>query len=511
MTQTMLDRLQLTATQKPNHVFSSFEGRKTTFSELWLHAKSIAAALKNFQLTETERVLYLGKNSDRLIEIIYGCAAARNTCVVLNWRLTISELIEISQDAKSKIIFTDAEMLPMATKVAQDCGISQIIVIDAKDQCAATGGIDYDSLLSDFEPMEPISSITADDDFLQLYTSGTTGRPKGVPQTHSMHLSQLAQWESTLGPWPEDDCCLVFMPFFHAAGITYPLFAINYGTQVEIHRGADINQISESLLSGSVTTMVAVPTLLSIFATTFAPGQVTSLRTIHYGGSRVSPIVLKEAMRIFACDFVQIYAATETTAALSILGPKDHHDQALASSCGKPSSLAKIKVIDSNHNTLPPNEVGEIAIKSESVLKGYWCNEEASKAVLIDGWYHTGDLGKQDENGYLYIVDRLKDMIISGGENVYSAEVENVLAAHPAIFEHSVIGTPDSHFIELVTAIVVLRQGMTLTLEQLQEFARMKLAGYKIPRKLVFVDALPKNSLGKIQKQQLRKTIEALV
>ncbi|MBN3788564.1 AMP-binding protein [Burkholderia sp. Ac-20353] len=511
MPRTMIDQLSAAAQRAPDQPFCFYENRVTTFGELWTRSRRFAGALKEMGIPQGQRVAYLGKNTDRLLEVIFGAAIARNTCVVLNWRLALPELREILVDSGATIVCADFEFVEHARRLADQIdAVTRIVSIDLPARPDDARVIDYDALVDSAPVLSP-DGIDADDDFLQLYTSGTTGKPKGVPQTHAMHLSQLEQWESRIGPFPAGDRFLVFMPLFHAAGITYPLFAISYGTQVEIHRAAVPEKIIEALASGRISSMVAVPTVLSMLVPKLTPGAFPALKRVHYGASGISRELLQKMMDVLGCDLVQIYAATETTAALTMLTADDHRraNGALWSSVGKPADSVQLKIgAIEDGRTQAPGQVGEILVRSNSVLRGYWRNEAATREALRDGWYHTGDLGYLDEDGYCHIVDRFKDMIISGGENVYSSEVENVLAQFPEFAEYAVVGTPDPQWGELVTACVTYRPGIApLTLEELQSRARNLLAGYKVPRRLEVFSALPRNPMGKLQKHALRNVI----
>jgi acyl-CoA synthetase (AMP-forming)/AMP-acid ligase II len=323
-----------------------------------------------------------------------------------------------------------------------------------------------------------------------------------------MHLSQRAQFESFTGPWARDERFLGFMPFFHAAGITFPLFCAGYGTQIEVLRMLEPAAVMEALTSGRITSTAAVPTILSLLLPALEPGHVKGLRRIFYGASGIDAGLLTRAIDRLGCDFWQIYAATETTAALTMLTPDDHRRAGpLLASCGRASPLARLRVVGDDGEEVPAGTVGEVLVKSDSVLRGYWRNEAASRAVLQGGWYRTGDLGRRDEAGYLYLVDRAKDMIITGGENVYSAEVEQVLAGVPGVAEQAVVGAPDAHWGELVTACVVPKAGAELTLDAVREALKPHLAGYKLPKRLELLRSLPRNSMGKVQKHVLRDSL----
>ncbi|MGP8473911.1 AMP-binding protein [Burkholderia sp. PR2] len=511
MTHTMIDRLAAAAQRAPDMPYCSYENRVTTFGELWTRSRRVAGALRQMGMPHGQRVAYLGKNTDRLLEIIFGAAIARNTCVVLNWRLAMPEWRDVLVDSGATVICADFEFVEQARQLADQVGaVTRIVSIDLPEVPDDARVVDYDTIVDRAPTLEPVG-IDPDDDFLQLYTSGTTGKPKGVPQTHAMHLSQLTQWESRLGPFPAGDRFLVFMPLFHAAGITYPLFALNYGTQVEIHRAAVPDKILEALASGRISSMVVVPTILATLVPKLKPGAFPALKRVHYGASGISRELLQQTMDVLGCDLVQIYGATETTAALTILTPEDHRldNGALWSSAGKPGDGAQLKIVGvDDGRELTPGQTGEILIKSNSVLHGYWRNDAATREVLCDGWYRTGDLGYLDARGYCYVVDRFKDMIISGGENIYSSEVENVLAQLPELAEFAVVGMPDPQWGEIVTACVTYRNDAApLTLEELQSRLRTKLAGYKVPRRLEVFTALPRNPMGKLQKHTLRDEV----
>ncbi|MEN9893562.1 MAG: hypothetical protein RLY78_3857 [Pseudomonadota bacterium] len=510
MAHTMIDVLDATADRLPDSPYCEYEGRVTTFGAFRLQSRRVAGALVAGGLQPGERVAWLGKNCDRLLELIFGAAMARGTCVVLNWRLALTEWQDILLDSGARVLVVDADFIEAAGTLAERLPqITRIVAVDAGVPADARW-VDYVAW-RDGAAVLPPQPVRADDDFLQLYTSGTTGRPKGVPQTHAMHLSQRAQWEARLGPLPPDDRVLVFMPCFHAAGITYPLFALAYGTQVVLHRSADPARIMAALASGRIRTTVMVPTLMAMLVQKVQPGQFPALQRIHYGASAVDPQLLARVMDVFGCDLAQIYAATETTAALSILTPDDHRAgrqrPQLWTSAGKPGGDAQLRIVGPDGQDAAPGEAGEILVRSGSILRGYWRNPQASAEALHDGWYRTGDVGRIDADGYVHVMDRLKDMIISGGENVYSSEVENALADHPDLAECAVIGLPDAHWGEVVTLCAVPRPGVTLDLTAIQDHLRARLAGFKVPRRLELLSALPRNPMGKLQKQLLRASL----
>ncbi|MCW5668702.1 MAG: AMP-binding protein [Hydrogenophaga sp.] len=502
---TMIDALQSAAAEAPDRTFCVFEQRRTIFADFFDRVRRVAAGLQAFGLAKDQRIAFLGKNSDRALEVVYGGAMALHPAAVINWRLALPEWIDIVRDTGSTVLFADGEYLTQALEVTKALPvIRQVIVIDGPAQRPDAPTLDYDTWLEACSPLQTWA-ISADDDFLQLYTSGTTGRPKGVRLTHANYASLVEQWCVLIGPPPSDENLLIFMPFFHASGITFPILAVRYRTSVEIQRAPDADRIFQALESGRVTAMVMVPTLIGMLVPKASAGAYPKLRRIYYGASTIDAPLLERAMAVFDCEFVQIYGATETTAALTLLSPDDHRRGGhYITSAGRFCSLSQVHLTSPEGTRLPPGETGEVWVRSASIMKGYWNNPDATRDAIVDGWYRTGDVGRVDDEGYLYIVDRAKDMIVSGGENVYSAEVENVLAAHPHVKEVAVVASPDAHWGEIVTACIVPHPGHDMTLEGLREFARERLAGYKLPRRLVLLDALPRNPLGKVLKGTLR-------
>jgi acyl-CoA synthetase (AMP-forming)/AMP-acid ligase II len=343
-----------------------------------------------------------------------------------------------------------------------------------------------------------------------MYTSGTTGFPKGALLSHRQLLVASASFEmvaDTGAAVHDDDVALVAMPLFHATGTCWVLAAMYVGTTIVILSRPDIAGIVAAIVQHRITRLVLVPAVMlaiSLHLET-VPADLGSVRLLIYGASPIPLGVLRRALVAFPnAGFVQVYGATETTGAVTYLPPEDHDPagNTRMRGCGKPYPANEIRIIDGDGNGLPLGEVGEIIIKSPTNMTGYHNQPEATAKVLVGGWYHSGDAGYLDADGYLYIHDRVKDMIVSGGENIYPAEVENALHEHPAVADCAVIGVPDAKWGEAVKAVVVKKAEVTAA--ELIAFARTRIAGYKLPKSVDFIDALPRNASGKILKKDLR-------
>jgi acyl-CoA synthetase (AMP-forming)/AMP-acid ligase II len=341
---------------------------------------------------------------------------------------------------------------------------------------------------------------------IQLYTSGTTGRPKGVQITHANLLTALAaakEW------WPakQSDVGLQCLPQYHLAGVIVGYVGLAAGCRSVVVREVNPGEILQLIPSEQVTMALFVPAVLRLLLQ--APGcrqtDFSSLRHIVYCASPIPLDLLREALATFRCDFGQFYGMTETHP-VTYLPPEDHDPSGnpRMRSCGRLLSVAETKVVDELGRWLPPGQVGEIICRSQQIMKGYWNLPDETAKTIRGGWLHTGDAGYFDADGYLYIYDRIKDMIVSGGENVYPAEVESALFGHPAVADVAVIGVPDARWGEAVKAIIVRTPGTDVTTEELILFARERIAGYKLPKSIDFLDALPRTPTGKILKRELR-------
>ncbi|MEC7257771.1 MAG: AMP-binding protein, partial [Pseudomonadota bacterium] len=344
----------------------------------------------------------------------------------------------------------------------------------------------------------------------QIHTSGTTGRPKGAMLTNA-NIMALARHAETgdLGAWSPDDVILVPLPLFHSGGTCFSLYGLYVGATTCLTREPRPDQMFDAFRRAPITKAGFVPAVIQMIVNhpDFDRDKVRSLKMVYYGGAPITAALLETAMEALGCGFLQMFGMTESTTAGTTLMPEDHDvtRPELLTSCGRVNSDMQLRIVDADRNDLPRGESGEIALKSPSIMKGYHNRPEDTAKVLVDGWYYTGDVGYLTEDGYLYIRDRLKDMIISGGENIYPAEIEQALAPHPAVLESGVVGVPSAKWGEEVKACVVLRPGQKADADQIITHCRTLLAGFKCPKSVDFLDALPRNANGKILKRVLRE------
>jgi len=484
-----------------------FEGRETTFAELDRHASQVANGLIAAGLKPQTRVAYLDKNSDRFFEVLFGATKANDVLVAVNWRLAPPEVAYVVNDAMAEVLFVGQEFFPVVEKILGDLKtVKQVIALDA----AHDGWSSYESWRDSQPDTDPNLPIAATDVAIQMYTSGTTGHPKGAQLTNENLLTLLPTATREWGrPWTADDVNLVCMPLFHIAGSGWGIVGLFAGTRTIVLRDIIPPEILRAIPEYQVTKAIFVPAVLLFLTQT--PGvnetDFSSLDLIAYGASPIPLDLLRASMATFKCDFAQVYGLTETTGAITYLPPEDHDPDGnqRMRSCGRAMGGVEIRIVDAEGNDLPAGEVGEIIVKTKQNMKGYWNLPDATASALRGDWFYTGDAGYLDADGYVYIHDRVKDMIVSGGENVYPAEVESALFGHPAIADVAVIGVPDDRWGESVKAIVVKNPGVEADPAEIIAYARERIAGFKVPKSVDFADALPRNPSGKILKRELRE------
>jgi acyl-CoA synthetase (AMP-forming)/AMP-acid ligase II len=459
-----------------------------------------------------DRVAILAENCPEYAECYYGVPGAGMALTLLNYRLTPRELAFIIGDSAPRLLVVEPKYLPAIRRIrAEIPSVERILLIgDDAEDC-----LNYDAFVASGAPREPATRPSEDDLCWLLYTSGTTGLPKGAMLSHknlmAAILNSMTSWEVGLA-----EVCLFTFPQFHVAGYVMPMHHLR-GFKLVLLRSFDPASLLRSVEAHRVTNTAMAPTMIAMLLEDPRTDafDLSSLRRIGYGASAMPAEVLRRARRRWpGVGFSTGFGMTELAGNVMTMGSLDHDRAAdqgleLLRSVGKEMPLARVRVVDDEGRDVGPNTPGEIIVKGDQVLSGYWRNPEATAAAFTDGWFHSGDVGRWDDEGYLYIVDRRKDMILTGGENVYPREVEDVLYEHPAVVEAAVVGAPDPMWGETVVAVVCVRAGETLTAAAVVEHCRDRVAGYKKPRRVAFIDALPKNASGKVLKRELRERIAA--
>ena len=487
---------------------SLIEGERTrTWGELYERSIRVANALQAAGVGVQDRVAFLDKNSIEPFEVFYGCALINAVSVDINWRLAPPEVEFIVNDAAAKVLVVHADFWPVIEAIRANLTTTQLIVV-----IGGTGGdIDYETWVNSGAATDPAVVSASEDVAFQLYSSGTTGRPKGVMLTNNNFFVMLPG-ARTFWKLSDDMINLVAMPLFHIGGGGWATAGQFVGSSSIIVREMDPNAVIQLIEKHKITHGFLVPAVLQfmLMMPSVKEADFSSLQLMVYGASPISLEVLTNSVETFKCDFMQVYGLTETTGATTLLPSEDHDPKGPNAhrlrSCGVPAPGVEIRIIDNaTGKELPAREVGEIWCKSPQVMKGYWNNPKATaESITPDGWFKTGDAGYRDEDGYIYIHDRVKDMIVSGGENVYPAEVESALMSHPAIADVAVIGVPHEKWGETVKAIVVKKADVAVTEAEIIEFSKGLLARFKCPTSVDWIDALPRNPSGKILKKDLR-------
>jgi acyl-CoA synthetase (AMP-forming)/AMP-acid ligase II len=483
--------------------------RRTSFAELDSRANKVANGLLALGVTDQERVAILDHSSDQFYEIWIGAAHANLALTPLNIRLSALEITQILADCRPRVLFVGAAFEKVLNEIKSELDFIEHYIVM---------GEAYASWRDSQSDYRCESSMGLLDDCLQIYTSGTTGLPKGVrlssESIFKAPLSSLISGErSPCQQFGPEDVILLCLPHAHVAGSILGIYGLAMGSRLIVVSDFVPTEIAAIIEREQVTLTLMVPVMVNGLLAAMASTDRTckSLNKILYGAAPMATSLLKKAMAALPhTGFGQIYGLTETSGPITYLTAEDHHEilqgnEDLALSCGKATAGVEIRVIDVFGQSLPAGDIGEIICRSTQVMNGYWRRKEETLQVIQDGWFHTGDMGYIDKRGFLYIYDRKRDMIITGGENVYPAEVENILYSHHAIADVAVIGVPDQHWGEAVKAVVVLKPGASLTIDELIAHARGKVAGFKIPKTVDFVEDLPRNATGKVLRRLIRE------
>ncbi len=465
---------------------------RTTYRDMWSRCRRLAGALRGMGLQFGDRVAICAANSHQYLEVYQAVPAAGMVVVPLNTRHAEPELRYALEDSGTRVLITDRDPGNLADTVER--------VIHIPDA--------YEILLAEASEMELGVDVTEDTLAGLFYTGGTTGASKGVMLSHRNLIANTMNWLIAVQQGP-DDAYLVMAPLFHAAGSLAVLATVWIGGCQVVQPSFDPAEALDLIASERVTLSLGVPTMISAMAELqlVDPRDVSSMRFLAHGGSPIATEVVRRAHQAFPnAEMCHAYGATETAPLATIL--RNEHlviDSDLGRSCGQAAAGVDVRAFDKGGNELPAGDIGEVVVRGANIMMGYWNKPEQTADVLRDGWYYTGDLGFVDELGHVFLVDRAKDMIVSGGENVYSTEVEEVLYKHPAVLEAAVFGVPDERWGEAVHAVVVPRPEQNVDAETLMSFCREHVGGYKVPKSIDFQDdPLPKSGPGKILKRELR-------
>jgi long-chain acyl-CoA synthetase len=504
---TLPELIRWQAANQPDRLALCDGDRTVSYAALDQRSCRIAQALYQRGLGARERVAILDRDHADVYAVVFGIAKAGGVVLGLNWRLTAPELAFQLQDAGARVLFVGPAFAAAARDLVAACADLRSVIT-----FGAAPGADWptlDAVLDETPVADPGVTVAAEDVAVQMYTSGTTGRPKGVMLAHRSFFavvgSMRAAGDRWIG-WREDDVTICGMPSFHIGGLWWAMTTFWAGACLVVLDAFAGWKVLRRIERHLVTKACLVPAMIQVCLSEpeCAQTDLGSLDCVVYGGSPIPKPVLEQALRTFRCGFAQIYGLTETGNTAVCLRPADHARPELLAAAGRPYPGVRVKIVDDAGRELPAGATGEICIHSPANMLGYHGSADATAATLRDGWVHTGDAGHVDAEGYVFVSDRKKDMICSAGENVFPAEVESVLSGHPAVAEIGVIGVPDDSWGEVVHAVVVPRPGQSVTLADLQAFARGRLADFKLPRALSLAESLPRTPSGKIRKAELR-------
>jgi acyl-CoA synthetase (AMP-forming)/AMP-acid ligase II len=480
-----------------------------TYDGLERAANRVAHALLRDGIAPGDRVAVLARESLASLTVLFGVAKAGAVCVSINWRLSPEEIAFILEDARPRRVFFDPDFGPGLARASERVEAP----LPAVSLSPRDGQVDDLARWCEGVPDDaPALACHPDDVVMQMYTSGTTGHPKGVQLPHRSFFALAQEMESRgdawIG-WTDADVSLLFVPTFHIGGLWWLVRGLSLGSTNIVLKGFEPARILEAIPRYRVTRTCMVPAMMQVLLA--EPGceqtDFSSLRTIVYGGAPIAPPLLERGMKVFGCEFCQIYGMTETGNMAVSLRPSDHLAAGAARllAAGRPLPGVEVRVLTREGREAAPGEIGEVAIRSPAQMVGYWNRPQETRRTMADGWVRTGDGGYLDGDGFLYVCDRMKDMIICAGENIYPAEIENVLRRHDAVADAAVIGVPDDLWGEAVMAFVVARTGTTVEAREIVRHARRHMADFKVPKTVKVVEQLPRNASGKVLKAKLRE------
>jgi acyl-CoA synthetase (AMP-forming)/AMP-acid ligase II len=493
---------------RPDDIAVADDNGSYSFATLYKNAWQAVNGFRSLGLSSNDRISLVCKNRYETVVLLAAALLGGPVIVPVNRRLTRSELCWIINDAQSKCVVMDEETATLLGEVA----CKNAFVLQDKSTNNAELGPGFSGWLSEQSAEKNELLFSANRDYLQVYTSGTSGFPKGVVLTEGNCAAQLMSVSLTfdIAILPNEKMYQT-LPLFHVGGIFISLMCLSKGATLILRSDFNPEATCELISSCQLQHATLVPAMIQA-CTSFSNGKnydYQSLKSIIYGASPISEKVLRAGHQHFSCDFVQIYGMTETHSVISMLGARAHREifnsieSPLIGSAGHPTIGTNIQICNADGSQVAQGEVGEIRVKSDLVMKEYWNNPDATDEAIQNGFLHTGDIGRIDSRGYLFVVDRLKDIIVSGGENISSLEVESALMQHPLVADAAVIGAPHEKWGEIVIALLVVKSQVSES--EMMVFSRKHLSGFKAPKLVIFVDSIPRNAGGKILKRKLRE------
>jgi len=511
-----LDFLSIAKDICPERPSIVFEGKRWTYEELDRRTNQLARGLMGLGVKKGDSIGILEVNCNEYIESYFGVTKLGALFVPLNFRAKAEELTYMINHAEIKVLFIGSRYLELLKEIRHNCqGLKECIFIGKSNG----NFINYEDLINSVSSGDILGEADEEDITIIMYTSGTTGRPKAVPLRHHAFVSYVLENVEPASPEIEERN-LLSVPFYHVAGFQSMLSSIYGGRTIVLMRQFDVDEWFRTVEMEKVNRSMLVPTMLKriIDHPDFGKYNLSSLKVITYGAAPMPFDVITKAIKMLPwVRFINAFGQTETASTITALGPEDHIIEGteeerekklkrLTSSIGRPLPDVEIKIVDEEGNPLPPNQTGEIWARGPRVMTGYWKDDQkTAETITPDGWLRTGDMGWMDEEGYIYLAGRADDMIIRGGENISPEEVEDVIESHPKVEEAAVIGVPDPEWGQEPRAIVVVKRGETVTSEEIIEYCRLRLAGFKRPRSVIFVPSLPRNPMGKVLRKKLRE------
>jgi len=506
---TIKEIIKKNVTLYPDKIAFIFEDKKFTFKQVDDRVNSLINALKSMGVKQGDHVGILAYNCPQYFEV-FALAKAGIVVVPLNYRSVATELEYLINNSETTTLIVEKEFVEIINSIKPKiCGVKNYICMDGD----VPGMKNYEKLIEYFPPEEPTEAVSESDIAAIYYSSGTTGRPKGAIHTHKSLSAEmlLASWYPDLG-FSTQDIALCVMPFFHVGGSAAHMLSVYAaGCTSVILKKFDEETVLKAIERHEVTYACFVPAMIIrlLDYPSLRQFNISSLHTMHYTGAPMSVDNIKRTIQYFGTVLVQGLGQTETLK-VTVLSKADHkltgspQELKRLESAGKSPKPGDVRIMDKQGNAVKPGTPGEIAVHSDRMMAGYWKMPKETAETIKKGWLYTGDMGIKDKDGYVYLVDRKKDMIISGGENIYSREVEDILYTHPAVADAAVIGVPDEKWGESVKAILVLKEGMKTTEKEIIEFCKERLASYKKPKTVEFYDSVPKTATGKIQRFKLK-------